>query len=144
MPNVVIASPDPLCQSAKKWLVDNQGAVDGPVIDLLESGKTLFIVAHDTEMGDASAFLKAIDTCDFPMEANFKIILIVCSAASMSFGKGLLTPAERIANHFQRPVLASKNVVHGTWNATQMTLIGDYNEIPPNTDITSLISKLKL
>jgi hypothetical protein len=144
MPNVVIASTDPLCQSAKNWLVQNNKAVVGPPIDQLEDGNQLIIIAHDTEMGDGSGFVNSINNYPFPMAAKFDVILIVCSAASTLFEKELLTPAERIANYFQRTVHASRTVVQGTWDASKMNMDGDFINVTPNTDITSLMSNLKL
>lgn len=143
MSNIVIASTNSLCQNAKNWFIKNQGYKEGPPLDSLEDTERLLIIAHDAELGDASAFLKALDGYDFPM-AEFEIVLIVCSAASLKFGKDLLSPAERIANHFKRDVHAAKGIVNGQWNPQYASFVGDYLVVTPNTDITSLMQKLSL
>lgn len=144
MPNIVIASDDKLCQSAKEWFIKYQKCIDNPSkIDTLDDGDLLYIIAHDNELGDATQLIKYLSQFDMPVK-NFRILLIVCSAAGYDYEKDLLTPAERIANHFRRPVWASKTVVTGIWNDDGATFKGDYIVVEPDSDITSLLEKLKI
>ncbi len=94
------------------------------------------------KLADGTAFLQELAKVDFPMGANFIVVLIVCSAASGLFGSELMTPAERIANHFHRPVHAARGIVTGQWDPKGANFMGDFIVVNPDTDITSLFSKL--
>ena len=146
MANIVIASDDQLCQSAMNWFVKHQKCVnDTAKIDTLKDGEKFYIIAHDIELGDASQLIEYMSQFDFPMEADFMIVLIVCSAHTLNFTQGLVTPAEAIANHFQRNVYASKTLVYGRWSDDgAASFTGDYLTVTPNTDIESLFEKLKI
>jgi hypothetical protein len=145
MPNVVIASNDPLSQSAKDWFIKFNGYVQGPPIDELEGNDTLLIIAHDNELKDGTPLIDFLIKEDFPM-VPFVMRLIVCSAASMKWGRGLLSPAELIANHFRRTVFASTTIVNGIWSNTMGLAIfrGDWLAVTPDTDIISLMEKLHI
>ncbi|MCC4592182.1 hypothetical protein LL974_13635 [Xanthomonas campestris pv. cannae] len=145
MTNVVIASNDPLAQSLQAFLINQQGFVAGPPLDPLGNGNQLWIVAHDSELGDGSAFLRnLLQNTDFPMEVAFEVVLIVCSAASLDFGSELLTPAERIANTLGRNVIASSTDVYGQWGPNGFAFQGNFVTVTPNTDLTSLFDQLTL
>ena len=145
MPNIVIATQDEICQSAKNWFVKHQDCInDGSRIDELGDGDFLYIIAHDAEMKDGTEFIEYICKFDSPM-SKFTIRMIVCSAASLLFSKGLMTPAERIANHFKRTVWASKTVVTGIWNDDgNANFKGDFIRVDPETDIETLMERLKI
>jgi hypothetical protein len=144
MANIVIASNDPGCQSAKSWFMTNQHYVSGPPLDALKDNDKLVIIAHDAELGDGTALIQELAKSNFPMSANFSVVLIVCSAASGQFGSELMTPAERIANHFHRPVHAARGVVTGTWDPKGANFVGEFIVVHPDTDITSLLGRLSI
>jgi hypothetical protein len=142
MANIVIASTDSICQSAKEWFKKYQKFVEGTT-DKLANGDVLLIIAHDSELGDGSAFVQHFPA---PKDTSMKfgITLIVCGAAGMTYLKDLMTPAERIANHFNQPVQAADSVVYGEWNDTGAKFTGKYITVNPGTDVTSLMSKLSV
>jgi hypothetical protein len=59
MSNIVIASNDPVCQNAKNWFIRNQNCIEGPPIGDLEDGETLFIIAHDTDLGTGESLINS-------------------------------------------------------------------------------------
>jgi len=146
MPNIVIASKDNLCQSAKNWFVKFKNCVETMALDNLGDNDTLYIIAHDAELGDADALINMIGkaTANVPM-TNFKVILIVCSAASLLFSKDLQTPAENLANFLKRNVLASENNVLGIWNDQgNASFKGKYVVVKPGDDLLSLFANMKV
>jgi hypothetical protein len=145
MTNVVIASQDPLAQSLQTFLINQQGFAAGPPLDALQNGNQLWIVAHDNELGDGSAFLQALlQHTDFPMDVAFEVVLIVCSAGSLNFGSDLLTPAERIANALSRTVIASTTDVYGQWGPHGYAFQGNFVTVAPNSDLTNLFDQMSL
>ena len=143
MSNIVIASKNLLCQSAKDWFVTSQHYQEGPPIDSLKDGENLIIIAHDSELGDGSGLVAILSKDDTPM-SKFNVLLIVCSAASQKFGKNLVSPAECLANHFKRDVHAAKNLVFGKWDASGAVFTGEYVVVPWGSDVTVLMSKLNI
>jgi hypothetical protein len=142
MANIVIASNDPNCQSAKEWFKAHQKFEEG-TIDKLANGDALLIIAHDTELGDASAFVQHFPAPKDP-SIKFTITLIVCGAAGTTFLKDLKTPAEWIANHFKQPVQAADSVVYGVWGDKGATFTGKYTTVMPDSDITSALGKMSI
>ncbi|HEX8563518.1 MAG TPA: hypothetical protein VF676_11115 [Flavobacterium sp.] len=144
MSNIVIASNDALCQSAKNWFVQNNIAVEGPALDKLGDGDKLYIIAHDTELGSGEDFSRYVlsSTTNFPM-TNWVCVLIVCSAAALPQGK-ILSAAENVANFFKRPVMASTTTVYGQWSATGATFTGEYRTVNPGEDVESLFENLTI
>jgi hypothetical protein len=144
MSNVVIASNDTVCQSAKEWFKRKLQYVEGPPVDVLKDGEQLVVIAHNTDLRDATAFQSFISKYDFPMAAKFTVFLIVCSAASMDFMTELKTPAERVADFFQRTVRASDTVVVGEWNESGAVFTGTYRDIKPGDGVTDRLANLSL
>lgn len=144
MSNVVIASKDALCQSAKKWFVDKKKFAEGlEKFSSLKDGESLIIIAHDKELGDSSGLIEELRKQDFPM-TKFKVLLIVCSAASLDSVSGIVTPAEALANYFRRSVEASTTVVTGKWTDTFSTFEGSFITVYPHTDIISQFENLTI
>lgn len=145
MANVVIASDDQLCQSAKAWFKKNKNCLEGiENFDKLKDGDWLYIIAHDNELGDAEGLIGALQKQDFPVE-QFQVLLIVCSAHSHQYTKKLATPAEELANFFRRTVYASKSIVYGNWDDNYGAYFqGDYYAVEPDTDLESLFKKFSI
>lgn len=144
MSNVVIASKDALCQSAKKWFTDKKKFAEGlEKFNSLKDKELLIIIAHDTELGDSSELITELQKQDFPM-TDFKVLLIVCSAESMDSVSGLVTPAEALANYFNRPLEASTSVVTGKWTDSFSTFEGSFITVYPKTDILSQFELLTI
>jgi len=143
MANIVLASNDQLAQNLAGWLITNLNFKKGPPIDSLKDGETLAIIAHDTELASGKEFIQNLLKYDFPM-TQFNVFLFTCSAAGYDFSEELITPAERIANGLNRVVHASTTVVSGQWGPLGLFVNGNFINVKPNTDITSLFSKLTL
>jgi len=144
MANTVITSDNELSKSLGQWLVTYKGFKNGlENFSSLKDGEELVVVAHDFELGTGTPLLEALTKEEYPM-TEFKVILIVCSAADLSFGADLLSPAENIANALNRDVLASTTVVYGEWGDGGLTIQGNFITVKPNTDLTSLMQQLTL
>ncbi|MEM8927649.1 MAG: hypothetical protein AAGC45_05565 [Bacteroidota bacterium] len=145
MCNVVIASKDALCQSAKNWFVTKKGYEEGlESFSNLGDGKQLIIIAHDNELADGNGLIAELQKQAFPM-TDFKVILVVCSAAALNdFTTGVVTPAENLANYFKRSVFASTDIVVGQWDDSGAQFKGNYKEVKPGEDIISKLEGLDL
>ncbi|RXJ59997.1 hypothetical protein [Candidatus Marinarcus aquaticus] len=144
MTNVVIASNDEVCQSAKNWFVNSQGYLEGfeNFSELSEDSK-LIIIGHDEELGDGDELLALLQEQDFPM-VDFEVILIVCSAHSLKCTKDIITPAEKIANSLRRVVWAATDTVYGQWDQDGAHFSGTYIAVEPDSDILSKFRQMTL
>lgn len=144
MSNIVIASNDALCQSAKNWFVQNNKASEGPAIDNLGDGDILYVIAHDNELGSGEEFTQYVSssTGNFPM-TKWKCVLIVCSAAALP-QVGIVSAAENVANYFQRPVFASTTTVYGEWDNNGAQFTGEFITVNPGDDIESRFANMTI
>lgn len=142
MSSVVFASPYAGSQAVKKWLIQNKKYVDSDLTKLA-NGDTIVIAGHDVELGDGTAFLKSLPKVDLS-KINFSVILIVCSAQTFDFTKQIETPAETIANYFNRNVLAATNTVTADISNLEIVLGGNFQIVSPQSDVNSLFSKLSI
>src|SRR6218665_2170823 len=144
MADIAISSNDNGCKSLQSWFFKYKNCQGPDGFSGLQSGETLYIIAHDSELKDGSGLIGIMLGWDYPM-TDFNIVLIVCSANSYMFSEDLVTPAERIANHFKRNVLASDTIVTGVWNDDGTAFFkGNFKVVHPGDDLISKFGNLKL
>lgn len=144
MANLVIASNDEICQSAKNWFVNSQRYLEGfENFSELSEGSKLIIIGHDEELGDGSELLALLQEQDFPM-VDFEVILIVCSAHSLEYTQDIITPAENIANSLRRVVWAATDTVYGKWDQDGAYFKGTFIAVEPDSDILSKLIRMTL
>lgn len=142
MANVVISSNDKLCLDTKNEFL-KRGCIEGiENISELRDNDLFIIIAHDNELNSGDDLIDALSGEDFPMDAQFQVVLIVCNAHDK--GKGILSPAENIANFFNRNVIASTNVVEIVNINGSIDFTGNFVTVKPYSDFVSRFSQMRL
>jgi hypothetical protein len=131
------------CVNLKKSLISKGFRDAAP--DGIQDGEGLIVVAHDTEFGNGSELLKYLQKYDALM-AKYKVLLVVCHAASQTNGSDLETPAELVASTLKRQVIAADSIVVAKYkfDEDKVTISGDFKLVEPGSDINSLMGGLNI
>lgn len=140
--SAVVASQAVESQLVQTWLQNNQNARGAPAE--VADGEILWIVGHDTELGDGRSLATAVDNSRFISSPHKIVRLIVCYAGNVP-SDALSSPAQNIANILRTPVQAATTLVTAQMTEQNLSIGGNFTTFNPQTEeeqITSQISNI--
>jgi hypothetical protein len=132
---LIISSNDESAKKAAQFFITNNRFIEEERwnISSLKDGQTLMMICHDHEFENQQHdIIKALSDSDFPM-SNFKIAMLVCSAAEKTCEDGVTTFAQKLADTLKREVVASATNV--TFDGSFTEYHGHWTTVSPTRDL---------